>query len=169
MNIRQLIGGTLSKLYIKAEELVLINTLQKVFDYFTKSYAKFTGTVDFTDANVVGLSGGDSRPYKVYIALLTQSGTNAPSVTVLENTTKYEFTYAYLTPGVYNVIPSEEDLDSQKIWLNINLANDLNDVLTSTARLFVYDNTALRLHTFDNGVASDELLGNAAIEIRVYY
>lgn len=53
MNIRQLIGGTLSKLYIKAEELILINTLQKVFDYFTKSYAKFTGTVDLTDANVV--------------------------------------------------------------------------------------------------------------------
>ena len=28
----------------------------------------------------------DSRPYKVYTALLTQSGTDAPVATVLENT-----------------------------------------------------------------------------------
>ena len=30
--------------------------------------------------------GGDSRPYKVYTALLTQEGTDAPVATVLENT-----------------------------------------------------------------------------------
>ena len=32
------------------------------------------------------LPSGDSRPYKVYTALLTQTGTNAPAATVLENT-----------------------------------------------------------------------------------
>ena len=32
------------------------------------------------------LAVGDSRPYKVYTALLTQSSTDAPVATVLENT-----------------------------------------------------------------------------------
>ena len=39
--------------------------------------------------DLISLSSGtgrDSRPYKVYTALLSQSGTNAPVATVLENT-----------------------------------------------------------------------------------
>lgn len=84
MNIRSILGNTLSKLYIKAEELYIMNTLQKVFDYFTKNQATFTGNVDFTNATVAGLASGSS--YKVYAALLTQTGTSAPTAVILENT-----------------------------------------------------------------------------------
>ena len=46
--------------------------------------------------------GGDSRPYKVYTALLNQSGTNAPVATVLENTLGGDIVWSYYTEGVYN-------------------------------------------------------------------
>ena len=41
----------------------------------------------------------DSRPYKVYTALLTQSGTNAPVATVLENTLGGEIVWSRINPG----------------------------------------------------------------------
>ena len=42
----------------------------------------------------------DSRPYKVYAALLTQSGTNAPTATVLKNTIG-DIVWGYSSAGVY--------------------------------------------------------------------
>jgi hypothetical protein len=45
----------------------------------------------------------DSRPYKVYTALLTQSGTNAPVATVLENTLGGVPVHGYSDVGYYTV------------------------------------------------------------------
>ena len=44
----------------------------------------------------------DSRPYKVYTALLTQTGTDAPVATVLENTLGGDIVWSYYAEGVYN-------------------------------------------------------------------
>ena len=52
---------------------------------------------------LAGQGGGDPRPYKVYTALLTQSGTNAPVATVLENNTGLNITYQYLLVGKYAI------------------------------------------------------------------
>lgn len=41
------------------------------------------------------------KPYKVYVATLTQSGTDAPTATVLENTLGLNPTYYYNAPGSY--------------------------------------------------------------------
>lgn len=43
----------------------------------------------------------DSRPYKVYTALLTQTGTDAPIATVLENTLGGEVVWSYSSVGTY--------------------------------------------------------------------
>ena len=42
-----------------------------------------------------------TRPYKVYTALLTQSGTNAPVATVLQNTLSGTITWSYSSVGNY--------------------------------------------------------------------
>ena len=42
--------------------------------------------------------------YKVYTALLSQSGTNAPVATVLENTLGDIVTFTYKDVGTYNII-----------------------------------------------------------------
>jgi hypothetical protein len=44
-----------------------------------------------------------ARSYKVYTALLTQSGTDAPVATVLENTLGFTPTYSYEAVGAYNI------------------------------------------------------------------
>jgi len=46
---------------------------------------------------------GDPRPYKVYTALLTQSGTNAPVATVLENTLGAVPVWSRTAAGTYGV------------------------------------------------------------------
>lgn len=43
-----------------------------------------------------------ARPYKVYTALLTQTGTNAPIATVLENTLGQNVTWNYNGVGNWN-------------------------------------------------------------------
>ena len=62
--------------------------LQDAFDKLTTATANF--------------NGGGAAPYKVYTALLTQSGTNAPVATVLENTLGGDIVWSYCTEGVYN-------------------------------------------------------------------
>ncbi len=42
--------------------------------------------VDSLNAGTISQNGEPVKPYKVYSALLTQSGTDAPVATVLENT-----------------------------------------------------------------------------------
>lgn len=49
-------------------------------------------------------TGGDSRPYKVYTALLNQSGTDAPVATVLENTLGGDVIWSYSSIGIYNAV-----------------------------------------------------------------
>ena len=44
----------------------------------------------------------NAHPYKVYTALLSQTGTSAPVPTVLENTLG-EITWAYSNTGNYNI------------------------------------------------------------------
>lgn len=43
----------------------------------------------------------DSRPYKVYTALLTQTGTSAPVATVLENTLNAPIVWTRASLGIY--------------------------------------------------------------------
>jgi hypothetical protein len=52
---------------------------------------------------VDGLVGSpvDSRPYKVYTALLTQTGTNAPVAIVLDNTLDGTIIWTRTTDGIY--------------------------------------------------------------------
>jgi hypothetical protein len=55
MNIKNIVYGIANKVYIRDRDSLIINYIDKAFKYFSNIYAKFTGTVDFTDANVVGL------------------------------------------------------------------------------------------------------------------
>ena len=73
--------------YTDTESMYFIKDLDNLYDRKSKSEVLLDITID----NLEAIGGGnsepvDSRPYKVYTALLTQSGTNAPVATVLENT-----------------------------------------------------------------------------------
>lgn len=58
-----------------------------------------------------------SKNYRVYIAVINQSGTDAPVATVLENTLGGEVTFQRLTDGVYRMdMPFSEWGNLSKIW-----------------------------------------------------
>lgn len=57
----------------------------------------------------------DTRPYKVYTALLNQSGTNAPTATVLENTLGDDLIFTYLNNGYYGVTSNSPVLEGNLV------------------------------------------------------
>jgi hypothetical protein len=116
--------------------------------------------------------------YKVYTALLTQTGTNAPVATVLENTTDLNITYTYSLVGKY-IINLNSPIPKQKVTIevsNFRYASTLGDsgiyfleMVDDVANIGIYQlNTKFRTNaaaaiTFANGA-----LNNNKIEIRIY-
>lgn len=99
--------------------------------------------------------------YKVYTALLTQTGTNAPVATVLENTLGGNVTWSYIDIGDY--------LAQTSGLFAGNVGGFIQDTNVNFSRLQKISNNNVNLSTFDaNSVISDGLLTNCLIEIRVY-
>ena len=108
----------------------------------------------------------DSRPYKVYTALLTQSGTNAPVATVLENTLGGTVVWARSTVGVYYATSGYRFTDN-KTTVFIN-----NHRLDSNVAIECTNNNNVSVSTYGTSAVPfsgvDGRLLNNAIEIRVY-
>lgn len=121
---------------------------------------------------------GDPRPYKVYTALLTQSGTNAPVATVLENTTGLNITYGYILVGQYS-ISLNSPVPKQTVTIemsNFRYGSTLGDngilfleMIDDVANIGTYQ---LQTKFRTNAAATISFLNNALlnnkIEIRVY-
>ena len=66
----------------------------------------------------IGPQGPAGEPaYKVYTALLTQSGTDAPIAIELENTLSGTPTFSYVTVGVYSINLTGEFLEDKTFFL----------------------------------------------------
>lgn len=126
-----------------------------------------TDTSDlYRDSGTAWVLIGTARTYKVYTALLTQTGTNAPVATVLENTLggtvvlsrdsagDYRATLAgAFTSGKTFVIPPESPIFDVVIYI----------------RCYRADDNTIYVQTYDqNGDGEDGRLSNYPIEIRVY-
>ena len=110
------------------------------------------------------IANGNQAPYKVYTALLTQSGTEAPTAVVLQNTLG-ELTFEYDNVGQYKII-SNGLFTVGKTTISIGLvSNDVGFVSTSGGD---NDENNLYINTADiSGSALNNIL-NTSIEIRVY-
>ena len=106
-----------------------------------------------------------TRPYKVYTALLTQTGTAAPTATVLENTLGGTIVWSYSIAGEYIGTLTGAFLNN-KTFLTIknNIHNTTVEYTSSIGRI---DNNKVVIGSKTDSVASDGTL-NASIEIRVY-
>ena len=104
---------------------------------------------------------GYTRPYKVYTALLTQSGTDAPTVVELENT-------------LGNIVWSRTDVGAYQGFLVGAYVNDKTFVICNhnAKSYFVEINRAnsdlIIVKTIGIAGYEDDVLGNTPIEIRVY-
>jgi hypothetical protein len=110
---------------------------------------------------------GDASPvaslgYKVYKALITQTGTSAPTLIVLQNTIG-TITPSYTSAGNY-VLSSSGLFTLNKTFQLIGTPSDV------TAQLYFNQSDAddLSLYTTSSGVAADGMVSNTSILIEVY-
>ena len=107
----------------------------------------------------------DSRPYKVYTALLTQSGTNAPVATVLENTIPgFSITPNRLFTGLYrlNCTPA---LDINKVYFDVINTQIFSGFIISKE---ITVGGIIQISTKNGSTPTDGILSRTPIEIRVY-
>lgn len=132
--------------------------LQDAFDKLTTATANF--------------NGGGAAPYKVYTALLTQSGTDAPVATVLENSAPINITYSYVMNGVFNIsFPYPSNITSTKLAIILGklVGEQGSAVYTYDSLGYSGGNITFNLKTKSNtSTFSNNLLIRTFIEIRVY-
>ena len=123
-------------------------------------YKNSTGTVinPWTDTS-------GSASYTVYTALISQTGTDAPTAIVLENTTGATVTFTKSAPGVYQIVFSSAIIVEAKLFV----MSQVNTVGSSYSLGF-NDTSSVYMDTANagTGVQQDGLLYNDSIEIRIY-
>ena len=124
--------------------------LQDAFDKITALTANF--------------NGGGAAPYKVYTALLTQSGTDAPIATVLENTLGGDIVWSRNSVGNYTATLLGAFIDNKT---TIQIIANRGKGHTATSSVNDVDSVFLGMANAVNSLA-DDILENTPIEIRVY-
>jgi len=126
-------------------------------------FSKINEIIDYLN----GTSGNGS--YRVYTALLTQTGTDAPIATVLKNTLGADITWSYAGQGTYNGTLSGVFIED-KTFLTINKSRQGGRQFS----LYRNDDNEIEVVTeiFDGltpiFTATDDILVKTSIEIRVY-
>ena len=137
--------------------------------YFARLRSNLLTTQDrifqFPDqAGTLALTADIPTPaYRVYTARLTQSGTNAPVATVLENTLGGTVTFEYTGPGLYNaVLAGAFTINKTTAMLWGGTSSQLFKAFSTTVDRVV-------LGTYNTaGVVANDQMGITTLEIRVY-
>ena len=119
----------------------------------------------------------DIRGYKVYTALLTQTGATAPTARVLENTLGVDVIFGYIGVGIYeinfsgNIITSGTNPPQVTNWAMIQSCSNDSSQLTSGLVIWAYYAAPNQIvfETYDaGGNIGDEFIQDVLIEIRIY-
>jgi len=129
----------------------------------TLSFVQSGVMVDATTQDIADLGGGGAS-YLKYVALLSQSGTDAPVATVLENTLGGTVVWSYDTIGSYFATLSNA-FTSNKTWANVATSAIGSDYVVNIEINSVND-FVIKVND-DNAAQSDDW-GPIYIEIRVY-
>lgn len=111
-------------------------------------------------------AGADTRPYTSYVALLNQTGTSAPTATILENTTGNSIVWSYITTGQYRAVWGSALADVNKVFFSPALGQFKNQ--TVVVNIFGASTTEFVLSTQEAGALDDDVLLRTGVEIRIY-
>lgn len=113
----------------------------------------------------------DIRPYKVYSALLTQSSTNAPVATVLQNTLGGTVVWSYNSFGSYTGTLAGAFTENTIFILPNSKFTNFNSHQVFSADIN-YDDNSFFLNSattnFSDVFQNNNILSNHYFEIRVY-
>lgn len=147
--------------------------------------ADYTVTGDVEVAGTLTNNGepvgsGDSSGVKRYVALLTQSGTDAPVATVMENSLGGELVWSYSAAGIYIATLVGAFPVANKLFApNLVIADSANVVIRGMGLFQWNDADSIFLISVSGqidgqgdplrfGAASNDLLSSTPVEIRVY-
>lgn len=123
--------------------------------------ADFNATKNFTVNEIQGFI----QPYKVYTALLTQTGGDDPVATVLQNTLG-DLQWYRDSDGYYYVYSNDELFTDSKTFVTISHSNWISE---GTTPYYLDGATYIYVMTLNtNWIYTDDILNNTSIEIRVY-
>jgi hypothetical protein len=106
--------------------------------------------------------------YKVYTALLTQSGTSAPTATILENTLGGDIVWSYTSPGNYlGTLSGAFPIDKYFSPIPISGFDGSVNVGGTGDPYFVYRENTNSIRVIVQGGFNNSL-NNTPIEIKVY-
>ena len=131
---------------------------------FSSTVTASPATLDTQLATLGQVKG--TRPYKVYTALLSQSGTNAPTAVVLENTLGGTVVWTRNSTGLYTgtlagVFTVDKTLTLMNTGYTVNGFEGINRVNVNSVQIQTYLNGP----TYSDGRLANS---GASIEIRVY-
>jgi hypothetical protein len=140
--------------------------LQNISTVTGGTYVSGTTTLNLSDGSNIEITGYEQKNYKVYSALLTQSGAgNDPTAIVLENTLG-PITYLYSSVGRYDVLSSSLfTTDKTFVLIGNAIAGNPGELINFK----ISDDSTIIIWSLDSaGSQADDILLNTPIEIRVY-
>jgi hypothetical protein len=116
------------------------------------------------------LSTQQLRPYKTYVALLTQDGTAAPVATVLENTLGGTIVWSYVSTGSYRAtLTGAFPILTTTLFMNSIMPDaDVTGDGVHFGQIYILSSDQLLLNTGDGTTPLDGVLSLTPVEIRVY-
>lgn len=114
----------------------------------------------FLKADGTWATAGGGSSYSVYTALLSQTGTDAPVATVLENTLSGAIVWSYSSVGNY-IGTLAGAFTANKTFILLGRG----DSAAVTTNMTIYRNSADEIGV---ELSEDDILNNTPIEIRVY-
>jgi len=109
------------------------------------------------------------RPYRAYMATLTQTGSDAPVVTVIENTLGADVVWTRASTGFYEGTVTGKLIVGKSFAVPLN-PNKLANAGTDRMIFYVASIDAVGLQTYSDtySTIADALLEDTPVEIRVY-
>jgi hypothetical protein len=142
------------------------------FPYYYNGNAYKMKIVDIK-TNIASTTVRDSlelrSPYKSWQGLLTQSSTNAPTATVLQNTTGGTITWSYTSAGLY-----VGELSVNILTATSTFALITPTVVTSSVYFTRLSDSTFNIKTYADGGAGADAVANALLtatpfELRIYH
>ena len=138
--------------------------------YCTNGNGSVITSVGLWNYNGTAWVTAGAKPYKVLTGNLTQTGTSAPTFTILQNTTGVTYTMGYTSAGVYTLTAnSGTPFTANKTFI---IGGALQSAAGGNIVQFAYERnttTLIDLYTTDlSSGAANDLLNNTSFEVRIY-